>query len=184
MKFILPLVLLFLIASGCSRKDSPEEERTAVMNVVDSETKLFYSLDYDKWKECFLDTSYFAYAGYDDGDHTKSGIGIIQGYKSFTQAAFEDFNDRKSKGTGRAYQAAERTDLNVQISGSLAYVTFSEIAYHKTKKENYTSNLQLRVLQKRDGKWKICHMGYYSFPEDVKRLDLPLTYWGDSTTIH
>lgn len=180
MRVVLLLACLLLIAFGCSRKNNLEAERAAVMDAVETETRLFFSLDYDKWKECFLDTSYYTYAGYWDGYLDTKGIRIHEGYKSFTGTEAEDFNFRKTKGAGWAYQIAERTNVNVQISGSLAYVTFSEVAYHKTTKESYPSNLQIRVLQKKDGKWKICHMGYYFFPEGVKRFDLPLTYWGDS----
>lgn len=170
------LVLSVVILTTCSGEDDPEAEREKIMEVIRTETRSYFTFDFETWKKSFLDTTYFIYAGYWDGYHDSKGIRYFTGYDSFTETARTDFDKRRKLGADWPYEVAQYKNLNIQIDGSLAYATFTETAFNKLTKESYPGNFQVRVLQKENNEWKISYMGVYFLPADVKAFNLPLTY--------
>lgn len=115
------------------------EVEAAIKKVIEQETAYFYARDFDGWASCYVQSP-ITYFSWISPSANKGSLQMVQGWE-------------KVSSTMKAYLAkypkrdnpAKKTDYQFRITDNMAFVTF---------KEN-NNDLQTRVLEKVDGKWKI-----------------------------
>lgn len=114
----------------------------AIKEVIARETESFFAVNNKAWADCWLQVPY-AYWSYSDSTSTS----YIEGWDGLSKTFASYFKDSKPS---KAEIVNEYIDI--KIYGNGAYVKFIQ----KVKDEiEHDETHQVRVLEKKDGKWKI-----------------------------
>ncbi|MGC4022971.1 MAG: hypothetical protein QM734_14020 [Cyclobacteriaceae bacterium] len=140
------LIVWFAFVSATAQ---PKDEVASIKEAIAKETQAFFGVDRKGWADCWLQVPY-AYWSYSDS----TGTSFVQGWDG-------------EKGIYQTFEAYFRTNkpakvqisynwLDVKVYGTGAYARFlqtvkSEIDHDETS--------EVRVLEKKDGKWKVIHVG-------------------------
>ncbi len=138
------LLLLFLafVASTPIAAQEPEEE--AVRKVIESETAAINLCDFDKWADHWWHEPYAFWSITWPNQHVGlSGWNDIAAWGKRTTA---DCTPNETP--------VKKYDYKYKISGAMAFVTFLE----------GQGNESTRVLEKRNGQWKLIRMGVIGTP--------------------
>ncbi len=114
----------------------------SIKDVITKETIAFFSVDRAKWGEFWANVPY-AYWSYSDSTSTS----YIQGWDGLSKS-FESYF--KTSKPSKAEIKNEWQDIRVYGSG--AYVSFTQKVQDEIE---HDETHQVRVLEKKDGKWKI-----------------------------
>lgn len=136
------LIILLMIALPCVSQDADKE---AIKKVVMLETESYLGVDQAAWSETWLPVPY-AYWSFSD----KSGTQFVDGWEKIRGTFDEYFKTQKPSRSKISYTWQE-----VRVYTNGAYVRFRE--KHDDGRVVEESN-QIRVLEKKDGKWKIVCM--------------------------
>jgi len=147
--------------------NSPEymEESSKIMDVINEEFKAYYVKDYEAWQSKFIHQDYLKYWGYWEGYPEK-----VRQYNSW-----EELNTDKKKrmaGEIKAYWdenvvGNDIRDLNVQIRGDVAWVTFRQRSTDQETGELLGNSLETKILEKENGEWKIAYINFIYLPLDT-----------------
>jgi len=141
---ILALIVLFSAQSMVAL--AQPADISAIKAVIAKETQSFFSVDRKNWEECWLKVPY-AYWSYADS----TAASFLEGWETLNKTFDSYFKTAKPSN-------AEITNdwTEVKIFGNGAYVRFVQ----KVKAEiEHDDTSQVRVLEKKDGKWKIICVG-------------------------
>lgn len=144
MKSICALVLVILATAGTPAK-AQEGEKEAIKRVVMQETESYLNVDREAWSSTWLPVPY-AYWLFSD----KDGIQYIEGWDDIQKTFDSYFKTQKPSRSRVTYTWQE-----IRVYGTGAYVRFHERSDDNIRVEDTS---QMRVLEKRDGKWKIVCM--------------------------
>src|SRR5258707_6246142 len=136
----------FVIAAAALAQPS---DVAAIKEVIAKETESFFAVNKQGWADCWLKVPY-AYWSYSDS----TGTSFVQGWDGDKglEKNFENYFK-----TSKASKASITNDwLDVKVYGNGAYARFFQIVKDEIE-HDVTS--QVRVLEKKDGKWKIIHVG-------------------------
>jgi hypothetical protein len=156
------LVILFLLS--CSAPD-PQKEIEAIKQVIEMETASFYKLDRSGWESSWAQTPY-AYWSYSDS----TGTSFIEGWENINKN-FDNYF--KTQIPNRNIDVAhpqdeltiERNWKEVRVYGDGAYAQYTQRVKDKQIERDETS--QIRVMEKRDGKWMVAYVGIIAkYPQD------------------
>jgi len=142
---VLQTLTLCLVASAMTAVNAQEAEKDAIRRVVMQETESYLNVDLETWKSTWLPVSY-AYWSFSD----KGGTQFIDGWEKIESTFTDYFTNQKPSRSKLTYTWQE-----IRVYGSGAYVRFKEKQVDNDLTEE--SN-QIRVLEKKDGKWKIICM--------------------------
>jgi hypothetical protein len=135
------LILIFLAFSGTFNLLSAQDE-DAIKRVIAQETSAFMNVDYKSWAETWAKVPY-AYRSYSDATTTT----YAEGWEELNKTFAEYFKTAQPANSEITYDWFE-----IRIFENGAYAHFTQrIKDHIDVEE--TS--QIRVLEKKDGKWKI-----------------------------
>lgn len=130
-----------------------EDDRAAILAVIDAETRAYLQRDYDTWEKCWHDgpeiRRIHAHAG--------TGVSIIQGPEIRAQ-----MRRMLSKNTEwLPPEAIRRENVNLVISPDMAWVTYDQIGDMSGVLSEMAGHYhELKILQKVDGSWKLaCIVG-------------------------
>ena len=162
LKYILFVSLGMLLSSYTMAQDS--KEVAAIKAVLEKETQSFFNVNRKEWEDTWMKVPY-AYWSYSDS----TGTSFIEGWDNISKS-FEDYFKTQvaSRTIDVAHQSSqvtiERKWHDIRIYGNGAYV-------HYTQKVNdnidHDETSQIRVLEKKDGKWKVICVGVIAFyPKD------------------
>jgi len=123
-----------------------ELEKDAIKSVISKETTSFFNVDRQRWSEAWMQTPY-AYWSYADS----SASSFLDGWETIDKTFDEYFRTQKPS-------QAQITDawIEVRVYGNGAYARFIQTLQDGIDTE-VTS--QIRVLEKKDGKWKVVCVG-------------------------
>lgn len=158
--YIILAVVLICHSPVLAQEVDYNKEKTAIMNVIAKETESYYKEDFNAWKNTYVDTPYFRLYGYWEGFEDK--IKFYNGFNSLEEDKKEQFEQGNTLWVG---SRIERKDENVRIYPEVAWVTFEEYTYELETDRLRGRSLQTRILEKKDGEWKIAFLGYHFFPE-------------------
>lgn len=123
-----------------------DQEKEAIKAVIEQETASFMNLDYKTWSSLWLKAPY-VYWSYSDS----TGTSYVEGWDNL-QATYADYfkNSKPSKG--------EITNewIEIRVFEQGAYAHFVQKVYDEI---DHDETSQMRVLEKKDGKWKLICMG-------------------------
>ncbi len=123
-----------------------QSDKDAIKAVIAKETSAFMNVDYKAWADSWHHVPY-AYWSYADS----TGTSYIEGWDNLIKTYADYF--KTSKPTN-----AEITNewIEIRVYGTGAYARFVQ----KVKDEiDWDETSQVRVLEKKDGKWKVICVG-------------------------
>lgn len=134
--------LLFLTGFVCPAQDA---EKEAIKRTIMLETESYLGVDQKTWMETWLPVPY-AYWSFSD----KEGTQFVDGWDNIKRTFDEYFKTQKPSRSKISYTWQE-----IRVYGSGAYVRFTE-KHDDNRTVEETS--QIRVLEKKEGKWKLVCM--------------------------
>lgn len=149
-KITLPLLLfLSFFLSGFDQTSlyaQVEKERELIKAVITKETAAFMNVDHRGWAESWIHSPY-SYWSYADS----TGSSFIEGWDAINSTYDNYFKTAKPS-------KSRITDewIEVRVYGTGAYVRFIQKA---TDDIDVDETSQVRVLEKKEGKWKVVHVG-------------------------
>ena len=148
MKFFITFFIAFSTSFSlfASNDDNTlKAEESAIVEVILKETQAYCLKDFDTWKACWAHEEYVNWTGVAD-DHSF----VIQGWEELATSFQKYFETHPTP----LDQAIKTQDIQVRINGETAFVTFTMDAPYESK--------ETRVLEKKDGEWKIIHLSVVS----------------------
>lgn len=137
--------ILFLLMGVGPLCFGQEAEKEAIKQVVMQETDSYLGVDQNAWFETWMHVPY-AYWSFS----TKEGTQFVDGWDNIQKTFDEYFKTQKPSRSKVTYAWQE-----IRVYGNGAYVRFRERA-----DDNHSVEVtdQIRVLEKKDGKWKMVCM--------------------------
>lgn len=130
-----------------------DDDRSAILSVIEDETNAYIRRDYDAWDKCWCEGPEIRRIH----SHVQTGVMVVEGDQIRSQM--------RRYMTGPISQtvkkAVERTNLNVVINGNMAWVTYDQSSEYLCSPIDMTGQFhELKILHKVDGLWKIaCIVG-------------------------
>ncbi len=154
---------LFLLAVMSASAQDPKEV-AAIKAVLEKETQSFFNVNRKDWEDTWMKSPY-SYWSYSDS----TGTSFIEGWENIAKSFDEYFKTQvASRNIDVAHSSAkvqiDRKWHDIRIYGNGAYVHYTQkvkdnIAHDETS--------QIRVLEKKDGKWKVICVGVIAYyPKD------------------
>ncbi|MEZ4966103.1 MAG: hypothetical protein R2791_12750 [Saprospiraceae bacterium] len=143
MKINLLLLCAPFVLTGYLQAQELGKEETAVKKVIEDESHWFNQRNFDKWAECVAHDpmTYFTWTTPFSGKTSVyTGQGweqISRDFKKFTEEWPVENSDQKKE------------NYQFKVNGNMAYVTFQQ---------DGGSTAETRVLEKKDGQWRILRM--------------------------
>lgn len=138
-------LVLFILAVCPFVVVAQEAEKEAIKRVIMMETESYLGLDQETWISAWHPVSY-AYWSFAD----KDGSQYINGWENIQQTFEQYFKSEKPSKARISYTWQE-----IRVYSNGAYVRFQEKADDGNRVEVTD---QVRMLEKKDGKWKIICM--------------------------
>jgi hypothetical protein len=150
------ILIMFLSVLSCNAP-SGQNEIEAIKKAIESETYSFYKLEKQNWENTWTQTPY-AYWSYSDS----TGTSFLEGWDKITQN-FDGYF--KTQIPNRNIDVAhpdddliiERDWKEFRVYGDGAFVQYTQRVKDKLIDRDETS--QIRVLEKKDGKWLVSYVG-------------------------
>ncbi len=143
---------------------TPNPEEEAIKKVIIKQTESSTAANYDAWAECLVHEPYLTWTVTNSGD--PGDVVTIRGWESLNTS----MQGRVKTSTPEKIKAAQqniftRDQWNIQIRGNIAFVTFNQHSENEEKKQKGDST-ETRVLEKKDGKWRIAMLSaLYDFKD-------------------
>jgi hypothetical protein len=164
MKYL--LLSCCLIGSLVTFVGAQDKEKDAIKKVIETETASFLNVNKGAWESTWLNAPY-AYWSYSDS----TGTTFVEGFKEITKFFEEYF---KTQTASRTIDVAKPTDGDIKIErdwkeirvyGNGAFTRHTQRV--SNRKINMDETSHIRVLEKKDGQWKIVCVGVIaSYPKD------------------
>lgn len=136
------LLIPTLLLTFAGQLFAQQDEEAAILQVIATETSSYIEKDFEQWKSCWHTEGeiLFMYV-------TTQNMYMYESWKELERAMEESFNGDAD----HELKVAERTHVRMTIGDNIAWVNFNQDDNGRITKEQ-------RVLEKVDGKWKICDM--------------------------
>jgi hypothetical protein len=145
-KYLQSSLLIGLVCAASITSLAQPADVAAIKEVIAKETLSFFTVDRANWENCWLKVPY-AYWSYSDSTATS----FVEGWDALNKTFDSYFKTAKPS-------KAEITNewIDIKIFGNGAYVRFVQ----KVKDEiDHDITSQVRVLEKKEGKWKVICVG-------------------------
>ncbi|MEZ4687794.1 MAG: hypothetical protein R3B47_17535 [Bacteroidia bacterium] len=138
-------------------------EQAAIMAVIESETKCFFERDYDCWKQHWIHEDYACQA-WNNADGT---FDAAVGWEAINQQGKSYIEDVPEGEEATSPPVIKRDGLQCKFySNSLAYLLWKQ--YGSTDGKSWTTSQEVRIMEKRDGAWKIVNVS--AFWDNVNKI--------------
>lgn len=153
--------LLWLVCFSLTAQD----EKAAIKAIIEKETLSFHKVDRQGWQDSWLQVPY-AYWSYSDS----TGTSFVEGWDAINKTFDTYF---KTQVASRQIDVArqgesltiERVWKEIRVYKNGAFVQYIQKVNDKLINRDETS--QIRILEKKDGKWKIVYVGIIAkYPAD------------------
>jgi len=141
--FILSVVAFILLAEVSLKAQSDTDQIKAV---IEKETASFMNVDYKTWSSLWHQVPY-VYWSYSDS----TGTSFIEGWDQLKETYAHYFKNSKPAKSEITHEWIE-----IRIYQDGAYAHFIQKIHDET---DHDETSQMRVLEKKDGKWKLICLG-------------------------
>jgi hypothetical protein len=133
-----------------------QSETTAIMQVIADESAAFWNKDFAAWAQCWLHTPDIRMMGW----WARGGITVIEGWDALSSRVKATMAANPEPNPTAAH--VRRENVNLRISGSMAWVTFDQYGQETGDLEMDMPGLsrETRVLEKHSGKWEIAYVNW------------------------
>ncbi len=129
-----------------------QADTAAIKAVIEKETNSFFNVNRKDWEDIWLHVPY-AYWSYSDS----TGTNFIEGWdainKSFDVYFSTQVSSRQIDVAKQSGATIERIWKEFRIYGNGAFVQYTQEV--KNSKIHYDQTSQIRILEKKGGKWKV-----------------------------
>lgn len=125
---------------------SAQNDKEAIKTVIEQETTAFMNVDYKNWSAMWLQVPYALWS-YSDS----TGTSFIEGWETLNKTYGDYFQNAKPS---KAVIVNEWIEIRVYQNG--AYAHFRQKAVDELDQDETS---QVRILEKKDGKWKVVCVG-------------------------
>jgi hypothetical protein len=139
----LPSIAIYFSAIITAAAQTDQE---AIKAVIGKETQSFMNVDYETWKSTWQQAPY-SYWSYSDS----TGTSFVEGWETLSNTFEEYFKTQKPSKAKISNEWIE-----VRIYGTGAYVRFVQKVDDEIDRDETS---QVRILEKKDGQWKIICVG-------------------------
>ena len=151
-----PVLIALCLLISCNAPN-PQNEIGAIKTAIELETSSFYKVDKPAWDGSWAQTPY-AYWSYSDS----TGTSFIEGWDNINKNFDNYFKTQvASRNIDVAHPEAdlviERDWKEIRVYGDGAFVQYAQRV--KDKKINRDETSQIRVMEKKDGKWLVTYVG-------------------------
>ena len=136
---------------GTGTAADPATERAAILATLNAETAAAFSRDYDAWASHWVQEDYVQKAYLNLADSTLSETEGWAAVDGFVRDYFEEHPEPDPL-------PAPLTEADIRLYGTGASVTYSQLDPARGPKK------ETRLLEKRDGKWRIAGMQTVIYP--------------------
>ena len=137
-------------------------ETEKIMDVIKGEYKAYFEKDQPGWSDKFVQADHLRFWGYWEGYPDK-----VRHYDSWKDL-YEGKKNRFEIDTAGYWNENEPVmdihDLNVQIRGKVAWVTFRQRSKDGKTDAFLGESLETKILEKIAGKWKIAYANFLYLP--------------------
>lgn len=172
-------VTLFFV--GCN-SSSPEEQREAIMQqekeavlaIIEEETEAFFARDYDRWKSTYVQQDY-AFQAWSNRDGT---FDSSVGWENIDNTVGKYIHDNPEPVS--SHPIVERKNITFKFyDDDVAYLTWDQFNSDR-KGEVFFHSKEVRLMEKVNGEWKIvCVSAFWDFKNlisieklpDIQRMD-------------
>lgn len=142
MKRILSSIFFLAISlTLTAQSKNLKAEQAAIRNVIENESKHFWARDYQSWKKLWVHSDYAIWIA-----ASRDGVRQYDGWKAWSANVKEFFaeNPEPMPYTG----VVTKENYRFRVYGQGAWVSF-------VQNNKGTRTLETRILEKRNGQWKI-----------------------------
>lgn len=146
MKVFFQVVFASLLLSLVATSANGQNDKEAIKAVIEQETAAFMNVDYKTWSALWMKVPY-AYWSYSDS----TGTSYIEGWDNMDKTYMDYFRNAKPS---KAEISNEWIEIRIYQNGAYAHFV------QKVQDEiDHDETSQMRVLEKKDGKWKLICVG-------------------------
>lgn len=142
----LPLLLWAIGSAHAQSVAKPSADVEAIKAVIARETSSFMNVDYKTWSDTWHKVPY-AYWSYSDS----TGTSYVEGWDQLTQTFAKYFRTEKP-----SKAKIENEWIEIRVYGNGAYARFVQRVTDDIDRDETS---QMRVLEKKEGKWKVICVG-------------------------
>lgn len=151
----LVIVLIGITTLSFGQKNQNQQDLEAIKAVIFKETTSFYKVDYKNWADTWHQVPY-AYWSYSDS----TGTSYVEGWNALTKTFDEYFRTQKPSNA-----IVENEYTEIRVYGTGAYARFIQRVKDEIDRDETS---QIRVLEKKDGKWKVVCVGAIAkYPKEM-----------------
>ena len=127
-----------------------------VMKAIDDESAAFWNKDYDAWASHLVHAPYTRIVGW----WKTGGISVKEGWDAISAGMKKTMHDSPKPNVTAS--RVRRDNINLQVRGAVAWVTFDQYGLDTGDKRMDMPGLsrETRVLEKVDGSWRIAYIGW------------------------
>lgn len=140
-------IVLLLLVVFCSRSLFAQDT-TTIRKIIEGETLAFANADLATWSDYFVHEPYLRWTVSAPND--KTHVLSFDGWEALYNGAKSFLESQSGHKDADALHKITRSDWDIHINGNVALVKFIQV----TEGEPIAAH-QFRVLEKKDGKWKI-----------------------------
>jgi outer membrane phospholipase A len=161
---LISLVVVLMCPVLVSAQSANSKEIAAIKAVIEKETLSFFNVNKQDWEDSWWKVPY-AYWSYSDS----TGTSFIEGWDNIAKNFSDYFKTQVSnRPIDVAHQSTkltiERVWHDIRVYGTGAYVHYTQKVFDNVDRDETS---QIRVLEKKDGKWKVIVVGAVAFyPND------------------
>jgi hypothetical protein len=133
-----------------------------IMDVLWGEYRAYFEKDYEAWAAKFVHEDYVKYWGFWEGYPEQ-----VRQYNSWKM--LDEDKRKRMEGETKAYwdqnnPGMEMSDINLQIRGSVAWITFRSVSKDMKTGDFLGESLETKILEKVNGEWKIAYLNFLYLP--------------------
>lgn len=147
-----------------------QDEKAAIKTIIERETQSFFNADRKGWEETWVQSPY-SYWSYSDS----TGTSFIEGWDALSRNFDEYFRTQVSNRSIDVAHQSSKLQINrvwkeIRVYGSGAFVHYIQRVKENGIDRDETS--QVRILEKKHGKWRIVCVGAIAnYPVDEIVVD-------------
>lgn len=139
-----------------TQEDFPdeEEERKAILALIEKESTAFWDKDYDAWASCWVHSPYVRTMGW----WARGGVTVVSGWEERGPRTKQHMEANPEPNP----QNVRRENINMRIYHDAAWVTFDQYGSDTGEPDMDMPGLsrETRFLEKHNGQWKIVYVGW------------------------
>lgn len=160
---------LLLLSYACRHSETPqaaqppqppainyEEEKAAILKVIDGESEAFWNKDYEKFASYWVHEPYIRTMGW----WQAGGVTVVSGWEE--RSARTKAHMEESPEANATANNVRRENINLRIYQDVAWLTFDQ--YGEDTGDSLMDmpglSRETRILEKHNGEWRIVYVGW------------------------